>query len=73
MLRNTYGGQLSADRMHGFRVLHKADLPMRRQAGKRQVKKARDVGVFADGDGPIAGCLLGPLGTSKTANRAHFA
>ena len=55
---NTYGGQLSAGRMHGYWVLHEACLQMRRQAGARQVKKRLDVGVVANGGGPIAGCLL---------------
>ncbi len=56
---NTYGGQLSAGRMHGYWVLHEAVLQMRREAGARQVKKAKlDVAVVASGGGPIAGSLL---------------
>jgi acetyl-CoA acetyltransferase len=56
---NTYGGQLSAGRMHGYWVLHEAVLQLRRQAGERQVKKDKlDVAVVANGGGPIAGCLL---------------
>ena len=56
---NTYGGQLSAGRMHGYWVLHEACLQLRRQAGERQVRKAKlDVAVVSNGGGPIAGCLL---------------
>ena len=54
---NTYGGQLSAGRMHGYWVLHEACLQLRGQAGERQVPKA-DVAVVAAGGGPIAGCFL---------------
>src|SRR3546814_17197431 len=34
---NTYGGQLSAGRMHGYWVLHEACLQLRGAAGERQV------------------------------------
>lgn len=54
---NTYGGQLSAGRMHGYWVLHEAVLQLRGQAGERQVAGAQ-VAVAAAGGGPIAGCLL---------------
>ncbi len=54
---NTYGGQLSAGRMHGYWVLHEACLQLRGQAGPRQVADA-DVAVVAAGGGPIAGCML---------------
>ena len=54
---NTYGGQLSAGRMHGYWVLHEAGLPLRGQAGTRQVQGA-DTAVVTAGGGPIAGCLL---------------
>lgn len=54
---NTYGGQLSAGRMHGYWVLHEACLQLRGQAGQRQVRGA-DTAVVAAGGGPIAGCLL---------------
>jgi acetyl-CoA acetyltransferase len=54
---NTYGGQLSAGRMHGYWVLHEAVLQLRHQAGTRQVAKAEVAGV-AVGGGPIAGCML---------------
>jgi acetyl-CoA acetyltransferase len=54
---NTYGGQLSAGRMHGYWLLHEACLQLRGQAGERQVPNAQ-VAVAAAGGGPIAGCIL---------------
>jgi acetyl-CoA acetyltransferase len=54
---NTYGGQLSAGRMHGYWVLHEACLQLRRQAGPRQVNGA-EVAVVSNGGGPLAGCVL---------------
>ena len=54
---NTYGGQLSAGRMHGNWVLHEACLQLRGQAGERQVQR-REVAVVSNGGGPIAGCML---------------
>ncbi len=55
---NTYGGQLSAGRMHGYWLLHEACLQLRGQAGDRQVAKRPEVAVAAAGGGPIAGCML---------------
>ena len=55
---NTYGGQLSAGRMHGYWILHEACLQLRGQAGERQVAGSPEVGVAAVGGGPIAGCML---------------
>jgi acetyl-CoA acetyltransferase len=55
---NTYGGQLSAGRMHGYWVLHEACLQLRGQAGERQVPGNPEVAVVSNGGGPIAGCLL---------------
>jgi acetyl-CoA acetyltransferase len=55
---NTYGGQLSAGRMHGYWVLHEACLQLRGQAGARQVAHRPEVAVVSNGGGPIAGCLL---------------
>jgi acetyl-CoA acetyltransferase len=55
---NTYGGQLSAGRMHGYWVLHEACLQLRGQAGGRQVRSQPEVAVVAAGGGPIAGCML---------------
>lgn len=54
---NTYGGQLSAGRMHGYWVLHEACLQLRGQAGHRQVDNHHVAAVGAGG-GPIAGCLI---------------
>ena len=55
---NTYGGQLSAGRMHGYWALHEGCLQLRGQAGERQVSKRPEVGVISVGGGPIAGCML---------------
>lgn len=55
---NTYGGQLSAGRMHGYWVLHEACLQLRGQAGDRQIPRRPEVGVVSIGGGPIAGCML---------------
>jgi acetyl-CoA acetyltransferase len=55
---NTYGGQLSAGRMHGYWVLHEACLQLRGEAGERQVKPQPEVAVVSNGGGPIAGCML---------------
>ena len=55
---NTYGGQLSAGRMHGYWVLHEACLQLRGAAGERQVPREPEVAVVSAGGGPIAGCML---------------
>jgi acetyl-CoA acetyltransferase len=55
---NTYGGQLSAGRMHGYWVLHEACTQLRGDAGKRQVAGDPEVAVVSNGGGPIAGCIL---------------
>jgi acetyl-CoA acetyltransferase len=55
---NTYGGQLSAGRMHGYWVLHEACLQLRGAAGERQAPKRPEVAVVSNGGGPIAGCML---------------
>jgi len=55
---NTYGGQLSAGRMHGYWVLHEACVQLRGDAGERQVSRRPEVAVVANGGGPIAGCML---------------
>lgn len=55
---NTYGGQLSAGRMHGYWVLHEACLQLRGLAGDRQVAGPPEVAVVSNGGGPIAGCML---------------
>lgn len=55
---NTYGGQLSAGRMHGYWLLHETCLQLRGEAGQRQVARRPEVAVAAVGGGPIAGCML---------------
>jgi acetyl-CoA acetyltransferase len=55
---NTYGGQLSAGRVHGYWLLHEACLQLRGQAGDRQLAKRPEVAAAAAGGGPIAGCML---------------
>jgi acetyl-CoA acetyltransferase len=54
---NTYGGQLSAGRMHGHSVLHEAVTQLRGDAGERQVAR-HDVAMVSTGGGPIATCML---------------
>ena len=54
---NTYGGQLSAGRLHGYGFLHEAVTQLRGAAGARQVPRA-EVAVIGVGGGPIAGCML---------------
>jgi acetyl-CoA acetyltransferase len=55
---NTYGGQLSAGRMHGYWVLHEACVQLRGEGGNRQVTKRVEVAAVGVGGGPIAGCML---------------
>ena len=55
---NTYGGQLSAGRMHGYWVLHEACAQLRGAAGARQVTPQPEVAAVSIGGGPIAGCML---------------
>jgi acetyl-CoA acetyltransferase len=55
---NTYGGQLSAGRMHGYWVLHEACVQLRGQGGERQIPRQPEVAVAAAGGGPFAGCML---------------
>lgn len=55
---NTYGGQLSAGRLHGYWLLHEACLQLRGQAGDRQLARRPEVAVAAAGGGPIAGCMV---------------
>jgi acetyl-CoA acetyltransferase len=54
---NTYGGQLSAGRLHGFWLLHEAVLQLRGDAGARQVEGA-EVAVAAAGAGVGGGAIL---------------
>jgi acetyl-CoA acetyltransferase len=54
---NTWGGQLSSGRLHGFGFLHEGVLQLRGDAGARQVQGA-EVAMVAAGGGPECGCLL---------------
>jgi len=55
---NTFGGQLSAGRLHGFGHVHEACLQLRGTAGARQIPGDPGVVVVANGGGPIAGCMI---------------
>lgn len=55
---NTYGGQLSAGRMHGYWVLHEACQQLRGCAGPTSLATRPEVAVVSAGGGPIAGCVL---------------
>jgi acetyl-CoA acetyltransferase len=55
---NTYGGQLSAGRMHGYWVLHEACQQLRGCAGPTALPTRPEVAVVSAGGGPIAGCVL---------------
>ena len=54
---NTYGGQLSAGRLHGHWVLHEACTQLRGDAGERQVPN-HEVAIVSTGGGPIATCMV---------------
>jgi acetyl-CoA acetyltransferase/uncharacterized OB-fold protein len=54
---NTWGGQLSGGRLHGFGFLAEGIRQLRGDCGPRQVPDC-EVAVVAAGGGPIAGCLL---------------
>ncbi|WP_421841234.1 thiolase family protein [Mycobacterium sp.] len=55
---NTYGGQLSAGRMHGYWALHEGCAQLRGEAGQRQLLRRPEVAVVSVGGGPVAGCML---------------
>lgn len=59
---NTWGGQLSGGRLHGFGFLHEAVLQLRGTANV-QVADA-EVAVVGAGGGPESGCLLLTRGVS---------
>jgi acetyl-CoA acetyltransferase len=55
---NTYGGQLSSGRLHGYGLFHEACIQLWGDGGARQVPGQPEVAVAAAGGGPLAGCLL---------------
>jgi len=55
---NTWGGQLSGGRLHGFGFLHEAVTQLRGEGGARQIQRRPEVAVAAAGGGPIAGCFV---------------
>jgi len=55
---NTFGGQISAGRLHGFGFAHEAVVQLRGDAGERQIANSPKVAVAASGGGPLATALL---------------
>jgi len=54
---NTFGGQLSAGRTHGYGFIHEAVVQLRGEGGARQVAGA-EVAVVSTGGGTPGGCFL---------------
>src|SRR5262249_59912941 len=65
---NTWGGQLSGGRLHGYGFLAEAIRQLRGECGARQVSDC-EVAVVANGGGPIAGCMLLTRGVLRAADR----
>ena len=61
---NTWGGQLSGGRLHGFGFLHEGVLQLRGDGGERQIASQPEVAAVAAGGGPETGCLLLTRGLS---------
>ena len=56
---NTYGGQLSAGRMHGYWALHEGVFAVAwRSGGAPGARNAPRSAVVSVGGGPVAGCML---------------
>ena len=55
---NTFGGQISGGRLHGFGFAHEAVLQLRGAAGDRQIQGDPKVAVATSGGGPLATALL---------------
>jgi acetyl-CoA acetyltransferase len=55
---NTFGGQLSAGRLHGFGFAHESVIQLRGKGGARQIPGDPRVAVCTSGGGPLATALL---------------
>ncbi len=55
---NTWGAQLSGGRLHGYGDLLETITQLRGEAGERQVTKDLEVGVSANGGGPIGAAMI---------------